>query len=508
MSNTNNQYDAAEYRDYGGGRYYQSNLSRYGSPFQYGYVITDTLRYRSSVDRWHCGVDLVPKDGSSAPVVLATMAGKVVQAGPNKSTSMGNTVVINHSYDNCQSIYMHLDSWKVKVGDYVPKGYPIGIMGNTGIGTGPHLHYQLMKEQGTGQVAVQVYKNPQNVWNPIAFLEPERAGQEDEYLWAATREHLNDETTRNRFAQQKEHGMFPLSPYYNGYSERRMNLGGEIIDDIMAGNYGTDAFGYMTSDYAVASRKLLEPTDDERKYGPSIYSGVQNLVRNSTSGGVSNSSDAEEALKRYAVFLYNLINSRVTTASMQCVSMPQIRPGFNVWVDPNFIDRVYYVDSVTHSGNPSSGVYTSLGLSMGRDRKAFTSGDIFGGLRPGTSDNVFLNTIDIGVKVFSDQLLTSESDFNNEKKRIDNYYSQNDINVKKAIENKLLVHLYDTNDHEPSNDLGDKMTGGEYDSVDDIQRKLDSMYAKAPEVVRDRVTHLRKVISKSEEFITKHYNKK
>lgn len=146
----------------------------------------------------------------------------------------------------------------------------------------------------------------------------------------------------------------------------------------------------MPSD--VGSDKLLEPTYLEKKYGPLVYECSQPLIKFSTSGA-TNSDSAYDALTKYARFMLNYLNSSVTVASVQCKAMPWIRPGFNVWIDPVSIDKVYYVETVNHSGN-SSGNYTSLTLSLGRRRTDFLNNTkMLGGLTPGKSDDIFVNTL-------------------------------------------------------------------------------------------------------------------
>ncbi|HOV63162.1 MAG TPA: M23 family metallopeptidase, partial [Spirochaetia bacterium] len=53
-----------------------------------------------------------------------------------------NYVVIRHSY-GFQTKYGHLDSVYVEEGDTVTQGQKIGTMGNTGLSTGPHLHFEV-----------------------------------------------------------------------------------------------------------------------------------------------------------------------------------------------------------------------------------------------------------------------------------------------------------------------------------------------------------------------------
>ncbi len=74
--------------------------------------------------------------------IKATMDGKVVHAGWNNQ-GYGNLVIVeNASY---RTYYAHLSSIPVAVGDFVSAGTAIGLSGNTGNSTGPHLHYEIRK---------------------------------------------------------------------------------------------------------------------------------------------------------------------------------------------------------------------------------------------------------------------------------------------------------------------------------------------------------------------------
>jgi murein DD-endopeptidase MepM/ murein hydrolase activator NlpD len=70
------------------------------------------------------------------------MDGKVVHAGWNNQ-GYGNLVIVeNGAY---RTYYAHLSSIPVSVGDTVRAGTTIGLSGNTGNSTGPHLHYEIRK---------------------------------------------------------------------------------------------------------------------------------------------------------------------------------------------------------------------------------------------------------------------------------------------------------------------------------------------------------------------------
>ena len=61
---------------------------------------------------------------------------------------------------------------------------------------------------------------------------------------------------------------------------------------------------------------LLDPSDDERRYGIGIYDGEQPLIKFSTYTGIADSGNCVEALKNYAEFLFYLLNAEMTTAQV------------------------------------------------------------------------------------------------------------------------------------------------------------------------------------------------
>ncbi len=90
--------------------------------------------------RWylHKGMDLAAPRG--VPVV-ATARGKVVEAEIHKS--YGKTVVVQHRY-GFYTRYAHMDRLYVTKGQELRQGDIIGTVGNTGLSTGPHLHYEVI----------------------------------------------------------------------------------------------------------------------------------------------------------------------------------------------------------------------------------------------------------------------------------------------------------------------------------------------------------------------------
>jgi murein DD-endopeptidase MepM/ murein hydrolase activator NlpD len=88
--------------------------------------------------KWHFGQDFRCPIGTE---VHATGAGTVYFAG-NENDGFGNKVVIDHGY-GYRTIYGHLSKCNVRRGDKITRGDFIGLSGNTGTSTGPHLHYQI-----------------------------------------------------------------------------------------------------------------------------------------------------------------------------------------------------------------------------------------------------------------------------------------------------------------------------------------------------------------------------
>lgn len=88
--------------------------------------------------RWHFGQDFRCPQGTE---VHATGAGIVYYAG-NENDGFGIKVVIDHGY-GYRTIYGHLSKYMVKIGQKVKRGDLIALSGDTGVSSGPHLHYQI-----------------------------------------------------------------------------------------------------------------------------------------------------------------------------------------------------------------------------------------------------------------------------------------------------------------------------------------------------------------------------
>jgi len=89
--------------------------------------------------RMHKGVDLAASYGSP---ITAAGPGKVVAAG--WAGGYGREVVIAHG-DGVQSRYGHMSRLAAYPGEMVRQGQVIGYVGSSGLSTGPHVHYEVLK---------------------------------------------------------------------------------------------------------------------------------------------------------------------------------------------------------------------------------------------------------------------------------------------------------------------------------------------------------------------------
>jgi murein DD-endopeptidase MepM/ murein hydrolase activator NlpD len=95
-------------------------------------------RFGPRGDRFHEGIDLPAPAGTP---IIAVAPGHVTWAGP-RSGGWGNLVTIAHP-DGVRTMYAHLSTIRVHVGEWLAGGTIIGRVGSTGDATGPHLHFEV-----------------------------------------------------------------------------------------------------------------------------------------------------------------------------------------------------------------------------------------------------------------------------------------------------------------------------------------------------------------------------
>ena len=98
----------------------------------------------------HKGIDIASRRDTP---ITATAAGVVSYVGYD--SGLGKVIKINHGY-GMKTLFGHMSKTAVKIGQKVKRGDTIGFVGNTGLSTGPHLHY-----------AVQVKNVPVN---PLRYI--------------------------------------------------------------------------------------------------------------------------------------------------------------------------------------------------------------------------------------------------------------------------------------------------------------------------------------------------
>ena len=92
------------------------------------------------IPKFHAGMDFTAKQGTP---IYATGDGRVVFAD-YATNGYGMHVIVDHGFDY-ETLYGHLSELKVRNGQRVKRGDVIGLVGNTGLSAGPHLHYEVHK---------------------------------------------------------------------------------------------------------------------------------------------------------------------------------------------------------------------------------------------------------------------------------------------------------------------------------------------------------------------------
>lgn len=167
FSNQGETFTAIRYKD---GNYYtpegrSMRKSFLRAPVNFKYISSSfkPRRFHPVLKRWkqHRGIDYAANTGTP---VLAAGDGKVIKAGYDKYN--GHHVFIQHG-EKYVTKYLHFSKRKVKRGQWVKQGQTIGLVGRTGLASGPHLHYEFLVNG--------VHKNPRTVRlpkaNPIASKE-------------------------------------------------------------------------------------------------------------------------------------------------------------------------------------------------------------------------------------------------------------------------------------------------------------------------------------------------
>jgi murein DD-endopeptidase MepM/ murein hydrolase activator NlpD len=121
------------------------------------------------IRKFHYGMDFTSPVGTD---VYATGDGVVEE--PVGKSGYGNCIEINHGF-GYRTLYAHLHDIVARPGKHVKRGDIIGHVGNTGLSTGPHLHYEVFKN-GENVNPVNYYFNDLTPAQYAAMLEKSAAG--------------------------------------------------------------------------------------------------------------------------------------------------------------------------------------------------------------------------------------------------------------------------------------------------------------------------------------------
>lgn len=154
--------------------------SPYTLPYRPGLTYTVIQSYCPSNPKWgHYGWYAYDFDMQNGDTILATRAGRIElvrEDRPNIGGRCGgntaNLVLVRHD-DGTLMHYVHLttDGVLVEVGDRVERGQPIGLSGNSGCSSGPHLHVYLFR---AGNDYTRTGAEPFNYSNAIGPLDDRR----------------------------------------------------------------------------------------------------------------------------------------------------------------------------------------------------------------------------------------------------------------------------------------------------------------------------------------------
>jgi murein DD-endopeptidase MepM/ murein hydrolase activator NlpD len=408
----------------------------------------------------HSGVDFVMPIGT--PVYHRGYPG-IAKSGKDRNMGLYIYVdILEGPYKGTPVFYMHLKDKVIKEGGIVTNMQLIGYSGNSGSASHDpygYLHFQV----GPGPT----YR--ENLSRPEDFL---------------------------LFKAKTDKYIAPVSKTYDPL---------EYLDKSVGSDNGTVT---ITSN---GDNALLRLSPAEKKYGVSIIDMTQPLVKFTNSRLIDKNSNGIFALRKYAKFLYNITNSMVNMCNVQVMSMPWLRPGFNVWVDPVAVDKVYYIHSLSHHGSAEGGVFTMLNLTLGRERVQYATSSYFGAMGNVAGENLFISQFNMHSYDFGNTI-QSNREFNTIKKKcVDFYKNESDAVIIKANQSPYFSTFYKNTNADKSGStsssgrLNPGTFAGDY-TIDQIQYLLDTAYSTAPAVVKARASKMKRLVDGASSYIRMHYS--
>jgi murein DD-endopeptidase MepM/ murein hydrolase activator NlpD len=92
------------------------------------------------ISRFHTGLDFTASVGTE----IYAVSDGIIETADSEARGYGNHVVIDHGF-GYKTLYGHMSRYAVRPGQKVKRGDVIGYVGNTGTSSGPHLHYEVIK---------------------------------------------------------------------------------------------------------------------------------------------------------------------------------------------------------------------------------------------------------------------------------------------------------------------------------------------------------------------------
>lgn len=114
------------------------DVSKFTMPIDGDYIITSNYGYRSQFGRMHYGIDFGLKIGDT----IRTSFDGIVRIVNCDDNGYGKYVIIRHK-NGVETVYAHLSKYLVNRDQKVSSGQIIGLGGNTGRSTNPHLHFEI-----------------------------------------------------------------------------------------------------------------------------------------------------------------------------------------------------------------------------------------------------------------------------------------------------------------------------------------------------------------------------
>jgi murein DD-endopeptidase MepM/ murein hydrolase activator NlpD len=194
--------------------------------------------YFSGTDIVHTGIDIDAKRGTP---VLATGDGTITWAGwglyrgkDSPDDPYGLAVAIRHDFGyihrQLYTIYAHMDRIDVSVGQHVSTGDQLGIVGDTGNTTGPHLHYEVRIENNSYYVTrnPELWLSPPQGWGVLVGRLMKQDGTTISGM----------DVTISSVTQKRKWGVRTYAPSsVNSDDYYRENL---VLSDLPAGDYSLD----------------------------------------------------------------------------------------------------------------------------------------------------------------------------------------------------------------------------------------------------------------------------